>query len=162
MEKLEEQGDITEEELSSMANGAGGHLNSEFVEWMMGYRLGYTVVLPEYEALLGDDVARLAACAAAGALASDLQPTPEPMGEAWAEWIECADESGIWWAEWPGVTRLTKDQPFRRQRLKALGNSVVPKQVRLAIMCLSGLLIPEPPAEQLEQMAFGDFLSGQP
>jgi site-specific DNA-cytosine methylase len=162
LEKLEEQGDITEEELSSMANGAGGHLNSEFVEWMMGYRLGYTVVLPEYEALLTDDAARLAACADAVHLIADLQPTPEPTGEAWAEWIESADDAGIWWAEWPGVTRLTKDQPYRRQRLKALGNSVVPRQVRLAIMCLSGLLIPEPPAEQLEQMAFGDFLEGQP
>lgn len=160
LEQLAEDGDITEEERKSMAAGGGGHLNSEFVEWMMGYRLGYTVIHPDYEFLLEDEDARHNACQEAGTIVADTEPGPNPTGEEWAEWVLMAEEFGIWWAEWPGVLRLVSDQPYRRHRLKALGNSVVPAQVRLAWLCLVGFMVPAV-SDRAEQLSLGDFFGAQ-
>lgn len=40
--KLKEQGQITEEERRNMSQGNGGQLNPTFVEWLMGFPLGWT------------------------------------------------------------------------------------------------------------------------
>ena len=42
LKKLEKAGQITEEERRSMAAGNGGQLNPDWVEWMMGFPLGWT------------------------------------------------------------------------------------------------------------------------
>ncbi len=42
LKALEESGQITEEERQSMAAGNGGQLNPTWVEWLMGFPLGWT------------------------------------------------------------------------------------------------------------------------
>ena len=42
LKDLEARGQITEEERRSMAAGNGGQLNPDWVEWMMGFPLGWT------------------------------------------------------------------------------------------------------------------------
>ena len=42
LKRLEESGQITPEERRSMAAGNGGQLNPDWVEWMMGFPLGWT------------------------------------------------------------------------------------------------------------------------
>ena len=42
LKKLEEAGQITEEERRNMSQGNGGQLNPTFVEWLMGFPLGWT------------------------------------------------------------------------------------------------------------------------
>lgn len=40
LQKLKEQGQITEEERRNMSQGNGGQLNPMWVEWLMGFPLG--------------------------------------------------------------------------------------------------------------------------
>jgi hypothetical protein len=42
LQKLKEAGVITEEERKAMSHGRGGQLNPEFVEWLMGFPIGWT------------------------------------------------------------------------------------------------------------------------
>ena len=42
LKELEADGTITTEERRSMANGNGGQLNPEWVEWLMGFPIGWT------------------------------------------------------------------------------------------------------------------------
>ncbi len=42
LQKLKEDGIITEEERRNMSQGNGGKLNPEWVEWLMGYPTGWT------------------------------------------------------------------------------------------------------------------------
>ena len=44
MKKLEESGQITEEERRNMSQGNGGQLNPDWVEWLMGYPIGWSEV----------------------------------------------------------------------------------------------------------------------
>jgi hypothetical protein len=46
--KLYEQGKITEEERRSMRFGNGGQLNPQFVAWLMGYPLAWTDMRAEF------------------------------------------------------------------------------------------------------------------
>lgn len=42
LKKLEEAGEITAEERQAMQSGGGGQLNPTWVEWLMGFPLGWT------------------------------------------------------------------------------------------------------------------------
>ena len=42
LKKLQEAGEITEEERRNMSQGNGGQLNPTWVEWLMGFPLGWT------------------------------------------------------------------------------------------------------------------------
>ena len=42
LKDLEKSGQITEEERRSMASGGGGQLNPTWVEWLMGFPIGWT------------------------------------------------------------------------------------------------------------------------
>lgn len=42
LKKLEKAGQITEEERRNMSQGNGGQLNPTWVEWLMGFPLGWT------------------------------------------------------------------------------------------------------------------------
>lgn len=42
IERMFEEGEITEEEKRSMQSGNGGKLNPDWVEWLMGWGIGWT------------------------------------------------------------------------------------------------------------------------
>lgn len=42
LKKLEATGEITEEEHRNIALGNGGQLNPDWVEWLMGFPIGWT------------------------------------------------------------------------------------------------------------------------
>ena len=44
LKKLQQAGQITEEERRNMSQGNGGQLNPDWVEWMMGFPVGWTEV----------------------------------------------------------------------------------------------------------------------
>lgn len=61
-----------------------------------------------------------------------LDPLPEGAYEEWAEHME----QGTWWAEERGLPRLAEGQKDRVNRLKCLGNGVVPASGALAFITL--------------------------
>ena len=61
-----------------------------------------------------------------------LDPLPEGAYEAWAEHME----QGTWWAEERGLPRLAEGQKDRVNRLKCLGNGIVPASGALAFITL--------------------------
>jgi len=63
-----------------------------------------------------------------------LEPLPEGAYEEWAEHME----QGTWWAEERGLPRLAEGQKDRVNRLKMLGNGIVPASGALAFMTLEG------------------------
>jgi hypothetical protein len=58
---LAADGSITDDECHAMASRSGGQLNPDWVEPLMGYRCGTTVIVPEIEAWLKIDSKRLKA-----------------------------------------------------------------------------------------------------
>ena len=65
---------------------------------------------------------------------SSLDPLPEGAYEEWAEHME----QGTWWAEERGLPRLAEGQKDRVNRLKMLGNGIVPASGALAFITLEG------------------------
>ena len=65
---------------------------------------------------------------------SALDPLPEG---AYAEWLEHM-EQGTWWSEERGLPRLVEGQKDRVNRLRCLGNGIVPASGALAFITLQG------------------------
>ena len=63
-----------------------------------------------------------------------LDPLPEGAYEEWLEHME----QGTWWAEERGLPRLVEGQKDRVNRLKCLGNGIVPASGALAFITLAG------------------------
>ena len=63
-----------------------------------------------------------------------LEPLPEGAYEEWAENMA----AGTWWAEERGLPRLAEGQKDRVNRLKMLGNGIVPASGALAFITLEG------------------------
>lgn len=73
-----------------------------------------------------------------------IQETWQSISEARQDWVVMAACFGQWWAEVPGVARTVTmserlDRRLRAERVKALGNAMVPAQAREAWLRLSGL-----------------------
>ncbi len=69
-----------------------------------------------------------------------ISSTWSSLSEEEKDWVIMASIFGIWWDEWVGVPRATADKiPFHVDRLKSLGNSVVPQQVKHAFKLLMGI-----------------------
>lgn len=105
--QLFEEGVITDEERKSFRAGNGGQLNPDWVEWLMGWPIGWT----RLSSMNPDDYERWMSQAMNGRL---WEHDP---------------------AELPGsafIPRITDEKEFRQQRLKALGNGQVPSCVCLA------------------------------
>lgn len=109
--ELFEEGVITDEERKSFRAGNGGQLNPDWVEWLMGWPIGWT----RLSSMNPDDYERWKSQAMNGSL---WEHDP---------------------AELPGsvfIPRITDEKEFRQQRLKALGNGQVPSAACLAEMLL--------------------------
>ena len=109
---LFDEGVITDEERKSFRAGNGGQLNPDWVEWLMGWPIGWT----RLSSMNPDDYERWKSQAINGML-----------------WKHDP-------AELPGsafIPRITDEKEFRQQRLKALGNGQVPSAACLAEMLLA-------------------------
>jgi hypothetical protein len=145
LKKLEERGVITDEERRNLSQGNGGETNPEFLEYLMGYPAGWT------ETMIPTPTARdyKGSNSAEHLMRGGCQPQKESrdtacqLGEAVpdTESTECerheqrtepariagfTDDS--WWPAEPGVGRVAHGIPNRVDRIKCLGNAVVPQQ----------------------------------
>ena len=123
LERMETKGLITEEERRELSKGNGGKTNPELLEWLMGYETQFTQMIPtpsasDYKGAVKDrfysqgiHVER-----------EREQVPPQPLRT-------CGSHSA--WDSWPsepGVGRVADGVPHRVDRIKALGNAVVPQQ----------------------------------
>jgi len=82
----------------------GGRLNPDWVEWLMGWPIGWT----------------------------SLDPLPEGTMEAWETSVKAGTYWDTDPADTGEVPRLTEKKENRASRLKAIGNGQVPAQILLA------------------------------
>jgi DNA (cytosine-5)-methyltransferase 1 len=83
---------------------AGGALNPAWVEWLMGFPIGWT------------DLSNVA---------KNVEYYLSQVIDGLPEWL-CAER---WWGQEPSIPRVSKRVKKRVSRLKALGNAVVPAQI---------------------------------
>ena len=124
LKKLAERGVITEEDRRQMSQGNGGKLNPEFVEWMMGYEQQFTKLIPT----------PTATDYKGGATTRCWQPSTHTHTHTRAGLRRPAEKpggshaAGEDWPTEPGVGRVAHGIPNRVDRIKCLGNAVVPQQ----------------------------------
>ena len=128
LKKMAEKGLITEEERRQLSQGNGGRTNPQLLEWLMGYEQKFTELIPTPRA-------------------SDYKGAPANRWYSRNVHVERERErererqipgaagriSGMHsaWEDWPhepGLDRVVDWVPNRMDRLKCLGNSVVPQQ----------------------------------
>ena len=124
LKRMEEAGLITEEERRNLSQGNGGRTNPELVEWLMGYEQKFTEILPTPRASDYKGAARdrcWMPCSQTVQVERETVPGPaRRAGGAHAPWENWPDE--------PDVGRVAHGVPNRVDRLKCLGNAVVPQQ----------------------------------
>jgi hypothetical protein len=111
---MQEKGMITEEERRNLSQGNGGKTNPELLEWLMGYTKEFTQLIPtptstDYK---GGCLKRYPGW-------QIRQPSEESrrIHSAWENWLPE-----------PGVGRVVDGVPCRVDRIRCLGNAVVPQQ----------------------------------
>ena len=115
LDRMCKVGLITEEERKSFSAGNGGKTNPALLEWLMGYEQKFTEVMPT--------------------------PTTRPMTEPTAKRFlggGVLQEQSLrivrihtpWekWTDEPAIPRVVDGIPDRLDRIKCLGNAVVPQQ----------------------------------
>lgn len=115
LKRMCEKGMITEEERRQLSQGNGGKTNPELLEWLMGYTKAFTQLVPTPRAsdykgsatqrFIGGGVLQTSAGRASGS------------HSAWD-----------YWPDEPRVGRVADGIPNRVDRIKSLGNAVVPQQ----------------------------------
>ena len=115
LQKLVDKGFISQEERRQMLMGNGGKINPEWAEWLMGYRKAFTQLLPTplNTTYKGASLKRFVG----GGVLRWEPPRTAGMQSPWQNWM---DE--------PGVPRVVDGISNRVDRIKSLGNAVVPQQ----------------------------------
>lgn len=124
LQRMVDRGLMTQEEKRKMVQGNGGQINPEWAEWLMGYMNQYTKLIPT----------PTATDYRGGCLSRYWMPPREREREREARirWSfeEFRGSHSAWenWLPEPGVGRVANGIPDRVDRLKCLGNAVVPQQ----------------------------------
>ena len=127
LQKMAEKGLITEEERRQLSQGNGGKTNPGLLEWLMGYEQEFTRMIPT----------PTATDYRGGCLSRYWMPQRERERERerraarLRRSAEIVPGSHSAWENWlpePGIPRVVDGLPDRVERIKALGNSVVPQQ----------------------------------
>ena len=115
LKRMQEKGLITEEERRNLSQGNGGRTNPQLLEWLMGYTTAFTQLVPTPISSMykGGSPNRYPG----GGQIRLESPKPVRVHSAWDNW---PDE--------PGVGRVVDGVPNRVDRIKSLGNAVVPQQ----------------------------------
>ena len=114
LKRMQGKGMITEEERRSLSQGNGGRTNPELLEWLMGYQKAFTTLIPTPTAR--DYKGTIAKRFVGGV----LQDTASGIVGSHSPWNNWPSESGI--------LRVVDGIPNRVDRIKSLGNAVVPQQ----------------------------------
>ena len=134
LQRMVDRGLMTEEERRQMIRGNGGKINPDWAEWLMGYMTAYTRLIPTPTATdyRGGCLARYWTPKRLQVVQVARERERERKREAWVRW-SAAEFRGSQppWEDWlpePGVGRVADGVPNRVDRLKCLGNAVVPQQ----------------------------------
>lgn len=113
--RMQQKGMITEEERKELSKGNGGRTNPELIEWMMGYQKAFTELIPTPTArdYRGAPASRFIG-------GGVLQTHPARTVGIHSPWDN--------WSREPGVCRVVDGIPNRVDRIRSLGNAVVPQQ----------------------------------
>ena len=114
LRKLALEGRLTAEEVKNLSSGGGGNTNPALIEWLMGYEQMFTRLIPTPTAT--DWKGGAAHRFAGGVL-------PFSVKGAGGTHAPGAD-----WPNEPGIPRICDGVPDRVDRIRALGNAVVPHQ----------------------------------
>lgn len=130
LERMAASGLITEEERRQLSQGNGGKTNPQLLEWLMGYEQQFTKLIPtptstDYKG----------GCLSRYWTSSSQTVHAEREREAWVQpQLAGAGGSHSPWENWlpePRVGRVVDGIPNRVDRIKCLGNAVVPQQFYL-------------------------------
>lgn len=127
MKKFLQQGKITQEEYRSFVAGNGGKTNPELLEWLMGYQAAFTQLLPTPRAsdYKGSPLNRYVG-------GGTLQTSVRRVGGSHSAWEN--------WPNEPGVGRVVDGIHNRVDRIKSLGNAVVPQQFYIFFKLIADLM----------------------
>lgn len=111
---MEKTGQITHEERMNFQQGNGGKTNPGLLEWLMGYEQAFTRLIPTPTATdyKGGCLTRY--------YAGGVRRIAEKLSGTHSAWEDWPDE--------PGIPRVADGIPHRMDRIKCLGNAVVPQQ----------------------------------
>ena len=125
--RMKEKGMITEEERRNLSQGNGGRTNPELLEWLMGYQRTFTGLIPTPRAsdYKGSPMNRYVG---GGTLQTSIRRT-SGSHSAWQNW---PDE--------PNICRVVDGVPNRVDRIKSLGNAVVPQQFYIFFQLIADLM----------------------
>ena len=121
LERMAAKGLITEQERRQLSQGNGGKTNPPLLEWLMGYEQQFTKLIPTPRA-----------CDYKGAASNrswtvQVEREREPVQ---ASALRAPGMHSPWddWPDEPNVGRVADGVPNRVDRIKCLGNAVVPQQ----------------------------------
>ena len=126
LKAMKSAGLITEEERRQLSAGNGGNTNPGLLEWLMGYEQAFTQLIPtpiqtDYK---GGKASRF--------FLGGLQTRSERISGMHPAWENWPDE--------PNVDRVAHGIPDRVDRIKALGNAVVPQQFYLFFKLIADII----------------------
>ena len=125
LQRMVDKGMLTAEERRRMIAGNCGHINPELAEWWMGYTKTFTELMPTP---IASGYKGATAKRYAGGVLSDQSARIAGSHPAWDNW---PDE--------PGIPRVVDGRPHRVDRVKALGNAVVPQQFYLFFQLIADI-----------------------
>ena len=127
LKAMKDAGLISEEERRQLSQGNGGKTNPCLLEWLMGYEQQFTRLIPTPTATdwKGGKASRYYQ---SGGGVSQPSERVSGMHPAWEDW---PDE--------PELDRVADGIPHRMDRLKCLGNAVVPQQFYPFFMVIAQL-----------------------
>ena len=116
LKAMEKAGQITHEERMNFQQGSGGKINPGLLEWLMGYEQAFTKLIPTPTAT--DYKGGCRTRYFNGGVG--VRRTAEKLSGTHSAWENWPDE--------PGILRVADGIPHRMDRIKCLGNAVVPQQ----------------------------------
>lgn len=128
LQKMAEKGLITEEERRNLSQGNGGSTNPELMEWLMGYEKKFTELIPTPTATdyKGGVLNRFwMPCSQIGQVEREREREQIPGQPSGVRGNHAPWEN---WPPEPELDRVVDGIPNRVDRLKCLGNAVVPQQ----------------------------------
>lgn len=132
LQAMRDKGLITEEERRQLSQGNGGKTNPGLLEWLMGYEQQFTKLIPtptqtDYK---GGISTRwwTPPRSQTVQVEREREREKEPRVRRSAEIVSGSHSAWDNWPDEPGIHRVVDGVPNRVDRIKCLGNAVVPQQ----------------------------------